>query len=145
MPASSGNGNYKISLEGSYGSRNQGNIHPHTLIIIGIPANSQLSKLPVAPREHGAIVSAGNGVLSCFGECGVDCQKLVFYVCVCTSIYDSSLYIYMCVCVCVCVYIYTWSCILPHIGVCVVQLSTMILVLKSKICQRGKFAAPHSV
>jgi hypothetical protein len=32
-----------------------------------------------------------------------------------------------------------------HIGVCAVQLSTEILVLKSKICQRGKFAAPHSV
>ena len=38
-----------------------------------------------------------------------------------------------------------WSCILPHIGVCAVQLSAEILVLKSKICQRGTFAAPHSV
>ena len=38
-----------------------------------------------------------------------------------------------------------WSCILPHIGVCAVQLSTEILVWKYKICQRGTFAAPHSV
>ena len=38
-----------------------------------------------------------------------------------------------------------WSCILPHIGVCAVQLSTEILVLKSNLCQRGTFAAPHSV
>ena len=34
---------------------------------------------------------------------------------------------------------------LPHIGVCAVQLSTEILVLKSKICQRGTFASPHSI
>ena len=36
-----------------------------------------------------------------------------------------------------------WSSILPHIGVCAVQLSTEILVLKSKICQRANL--PHRI